>query len=96
MGEIYKMRDDEQADGLLSMINDLGDTKNMIMIEIGSYLGESTIMFAQKFKKVITIDPFINNYDDSEYPIKYEALSVVYEKFLKNISVYNNIFHIRK
>ena len=96
MGDVYKMRDGEQADGLLSMIHDLGDTRNMTMVEIGSYLGESTIMFAQKFKKVITIDPFINNYDDSEYPKKYAALSVVYEKFLENISAYSNIFHIRK
>ena len=46
------MRDGKQANGLLSMINDLGDTKNMTMIEIGSYMGESTIMFAKKFKKV--------------------------------------------
>ena len=96
MNNFYKMRDGEQEDGLLSMIDDLGDTKNMTMIEIGSYLGESTIMFAQKFKKVITIDPFIDNYDDSEYPKEYTPLSLVYEKFLENISNYSNVFHIRK
>jgi predicted O-methyltransferase YrrM len=90
------MRGGEQMEGLLSMVNDLGNTKEMTMIEIGSYMGDSTIVFAQKFKKVITIDPFINNYDDLEYTTEFAALTLVYEQFLKNISIYNNIIHIRK
>jgi predicted O-methyltransferase YrrM len=96
MSNFYNMRGGEQTDGLLSLINDLGDTKNMTMIEIGSYMGDSTIMFAQNFKNVITIDPFINNYDDNEYPTEYAALTLVYDKFLENTSKYNNIIHIRK
>jgi predicted O-methyltransferase YrrM len=68
----------------------------MTMIEIGSYMGDSTIVFAKHFKKVITIDPFINNYDDLEYSTEFAALTLVYEQFLKNISIYNNIIHIRK
>ena len=96
MSNFYNMRGGEQTDGLLRMINDLGDTKNMNMIEIGSYMGDSTIMFAQNFKNVITIDPFINNYDDNEYPTEFAALTLVYDKFLENTSKYNNIIHIRK
>lgn len=96
MSNFYNMRGGEQTDGLLSMINDLGDTQDKTMVEIGSYMGDSTIIFAQKFKKVITIDPFINNYDDVEYSTEFAALTLVYEKFLENISNYNNIIHIRK
>lgn len=96
MSNFYNMRGGEQMEGLLSMVNDLGDTKEMTMIEIGSYMGDSTIMFAEIFKKVISVDPFINNYDDKEYPTEFAALSLVYDKFLENTSKYNNIIHIRK
>lgn len=96
MSNFYNMRGGEQTDGLLSMIKDLGDTSEMTMVEIGSYMGDSTTIFAKNFKKVISIDPFINNYDDNEYPIEYAELSLVYDKFIEKISSYNNIFHIKK
>ena len=36
------------------------------MIEIGSFIGESTIIFARNFKHVSAIDPFMDNYDPED------------------------------
>jgi predicted O-methyltransferase YrrM len=89
------MRGGDMTNGLLDMISNLGDTSNMTMIEIGSYIGESTILFAEKFKNVISIDPFLESYD--EVPLDNMVNSeIIYNKFLENISKYNNIVHIKK
>ncbi len=57
------MRDQNQTEGLLEMIKELGDVSDKTMIEIGSFIGESTIIFAKHFKHVTAIDPFLPNYD---------------------------------
>ena len=95
MSNYYPMRGGVLTDGLLDMISYLGDTSKMTMIEIGSYIGESTILFAEKFKYVIAIDPFLDDYD--EIPLDNTADSQkVYNKFLENISNYYNVVHIKK
>ena len=60
------MRDHQQTQGLLDMIKELGDVSNKTMIEIGSFIGESTVIFARHFKHVIAIDPFLPNYDPAD------------------------------
>jgi predicted O-methyltransferase YrrM len=96
--KLYKMRDDKYTKGLIDLINYVIDDykSNITMIEIGSYTGESTMLFAKKFKKVISVDPFINNYDLNDIACKYMNFEDVYNFFLKNISKYSNIEHIRK
>jgi predicted O-methyltransferase YrrM len=76
--------------GLIDMINQLGDTKEMTMIEIGAYIGESTSIFAENFKKVISIDPHLNYQEMSE------DFNVVKDVYLKTISKYDNIAYINK
>lgn len=66
------------------------------MIEIGSYVGESTTIFANHFKKVISIDPFINDYDVNDLVCEHADFDIVYRQFLSNMSKFNNIQHIRK
>ena len=66
------------------------------MIEIGSYAGESTTMFAKSFKEVIAIDPYLNDYDLSDITCQYMYLTDVYNTFLNNIDNYKNISHIKK
>lgn len=80
--------------GLIDMINSIENSKNMTMIEIGSYIGESTIIFAEHFKNVISIDPHLDysEINSDNYP----KFSLVYEEFIKNISKYDNVKHIRK
>jgi predicted O-methyltransferase YrrM len=80
--------------GLLDMIHSIGNTKEMTMIEIGSYIGESTIMFAENFKKVLAIDPH-QTYDEIDEN-KYAPSHLVYDEFIKNTKTFNNIEHIRK
>ena len=80
--------------GLLEMIQSIGNTKEMKMIEIGSYIGESTTIFAENFKKVIAIDPHQTYHEIDEN--KYAPSHLVYDEFIRNISKYDNIRHIRK
>jgi len=96
MSNFLPMRGGISTDGLLDMISYLGDTSHMTMIEIGSYIGESTILFAEKFKNVISIDPFLNNYDENDKASYIADFELVYNKFLENTSKYNNIINIRK
>ncbi len=96
MSNFYLMRGGEMMIGLQSMIEYLGNTKEMNMIEIGSYVGESTVLFAQNFKSVISIDPFLNGYDENDAACHAADFDLVYKKFLENIANYNNITHIKK
>ena len=81
---------------LISYINEFYDVRTMSMIEIGSYLGESTKIFAESFGKVIAIDPFMDNYDPKDPACKGPTFDLVYKRFLENISPFSNIKHIRK
>jgi hypothetical protein len=97
--ELYTMRDLKYKQGLLDLINLIKkyrNTKEMTMIEIGSYAGESTCLFAKEFKNVISIDPFMNDYDKNDITCEYMDLTDVYNVFKKNIESYKNITHIRK
>lgn len=60
------MRDQFSTEGLLDLIKELGDVSDKTMVEIGSFIGESTIIFAKHFKHVIAIDPFLPNYDSMD------------------------------
>lgn len=89
------MRKDMQKNGLLQLINFLGNNKEKDMIEIGSFLGESTILFAQSFNSVTAIDPFVSGYDNNDpasYDFNYEN---IYDIFKKRTSKYPNIKHIK-
>lgn len=78
------MRDELSTEGLLDMIKELGDVKKKTMVEIGSFIGESTILFARQFKHVSTIDPFLPNYDPQD-PTSQFNFDEVYEEYLKRI-----------
>lgn len=96
---LYVMRDPQYKQGLLDLINLIKKYRNpkeMTMIEIGSYAGESTCLFANEFKNVISIDPFMNDYDSNDITCDYMDLTNVYYEFKKNIEKYDNITHIRK
>jgi len=96
---LYCMRNEQYINGLKDLIqyvNTFSNTNEMTMIEIGSYAGESTEIFANNFKNVISIDPYLNDYDSNDVACDYMDLSEVYKKFKKTISKYNNINHIKK
>jgi predicted O-methyltransferase YrrM len=96
--EFYVMRTPEQREGLEQMIewiNNVTPTSEMRMIEIGSYVGESTLMFAQNFKEVVSVDPYINDYDLSDLACSYAPFDKVYAEFLKNTLPLPNVKSIR-
>ena len=92
------MRTPEQREGLQNMINYLNTirtTSEMRMIEIGSYVGESTIMFANHFKEVVSVDPYVNDYDLNDMACSYAPFDKVYQEFLRNTLPIHNIKSIR-
>lgn len=92
--DLYTMRDSNYTKGLLDMIhyiNDIMPTKEMKMIEIGSYAGESTEIFAQHFKSVIAIDPYINSYDPNDITCQYMDLTDVYGVFMSRMTKHSNV-----
>ena len=96
--EFYIMRTPEQREGLQNMIdylNTIRPTSEMRMIEIGSYVGESTLMFANNFKEVISVDPYVNDYDLSDMACSYAPFDKVYQEFLRNTLPIQNIKSIR-
>lgn len=97
--EFYVMRAPFYAEGLVDMIdwiNTIRPTSEMRMIEIGSYVGESTLMFANHFKEVISVDPFINDYDPNDMACHHATFDKVYVEFIKNTLAISNIKSIRE
>ena len=97
--EFYIMRAPFYAEGLIDMINwidSIRPTKEMRIIEIGSYVGESTIIFADRFKEVISIDPYINDYDLNDDACSFASFDKVYEQFIRNTLSVPNIKSIRE
>lgn len=94
---IIEMRPGHFAYGLIELtdyINQFYPTKEMNMIEIGCYAGESTMIFSNFFKNVITIDPLEPNYHSNDTASNSD-FNAVYSKFLKRTLYKNNIKHIK-
>jgi cephalosporin hydroxylase len=98
--ELFPMRTDAvQIKGLQDLIEylktHLGDLKSKTMIEIGSYAGESSVMFAEHFGQVICIDPFMDDYDPNDLVNGFATMDVVEKTFDWNIRNFDNITKIK-
>lgn len=99
MANFVQMRPHYYVDGLLDLIKTINQEKNtneLNMIEIGSYIGESTRIFCNKFNLVYSIDPFIDNYDVNDLACHGPSFNLVYEEFLNNTKSFNNLVHIKE
>ena len=85
------MRDAAGTEGLLDLIKELGDNSEKTMIEIGSFVGESTVLFAQSFKKVIAVDPFLADYDPADPTSYLFEFKNVYQTYLERTGDHQNI-----
>lgn len=97
--EFYVMRDTtlyKGLDDLISYINNHSPTEGMHMIEIGSYLGDSTLVFSKHFSDVLAIDPFLDDYDPNDDACNYAPFDKVYNEFINRTKDIPNIFLIRK
>lgn len=91
--------------GLQDMINHINEncliitrqycitsTISMSMVEIGSYAGDSTRVFAKNFGKVFSIDPYLNGYDDNDSSSYSIPMAEVKEYFKKEIlDIHKNV-----
>ena len=97
--DFYIMRAPFYAEGLIDMINwinTIRPTSEMRIIEIGSYVGESTMIFADRFKEVVSVDPYINDYDLEDAACLFAPFDKVYEQFVRNTLPIPNIKSIRE
>lgn len=95
---LIEMRPPFLSKGLIELINYIGtirSTFEMNMIEIGCYSGESTIIFSDYFKNVITIDPLESNYHESDSASKSD-FQMVYDVLMNRIKYRKNITLIKK
>jgi predicted O-methyltransferase YrrM len=95
----YKMRGGFVTQGLVDLIDFISaekDVSTLRMIEIGSYVGESTTIFANRIGQVLCIDPFENDYDPNDAACHHADFSDVYEAFRSNTKLFTNINLIRK
>lgn len=88
------MRDNTSSEGLKELIKELGDTSKMRMVEIGSFIGESTIIFAEHFNQVIAIDPFQADYHKEDPTSKFN-FDEVYDEYMRRTSPFPNIKTLR-
>ena len=85
------MRTESSKAGLLSMIewvNAIRPTKDMTMIEIGSYAGDSTEIFCKHFKNVIAIDPWYTGAGGIADAVN---MDIVYDRFRERTKHFTNL-----
>jgi hypothetical protein len=79
--------------GLIDLIKDL-NIEIETMVEIGSYQGESTVIFAENIptlKKMYAIDPWQNGYDDGDFCSYGHPMDVVESNFNLRVKNYPQI-----
>ncbi len=84
---------------LIEWIKTNGDKpiKEMNMVEIGSFVGDSTREFAEAgFNSIICVDPFLNGYDETDASSETWPMERIYKQFKEDIlDVYKNVNHFR-
>ena len=85
--------------GLQDMIDYIGGHINIskvIMAEIGSYVGDSTEIFARSVQKIYAIDPWKNGYDENDNASHQHRMEIIEKQFDKCIvNVYGNVTKIK-
>jgi predicted O-methyltransferase YrrM len=87
------MRDQNGTEGLLDLIKELPSKSSMI--EIGTFTGESTVIFGDHFEKVIGVDPMLPDYDPIDATSKFNFNEVL-DMFKDRTKEYNNISLVQK
>ncbi len=97
MNNLISIRNSKYAKiGLEDLINYINlnseiSTKEMNMLEVGSYVGDSTKIFCKSFKKVISVDPFINGYDENDSSSYAYPMHVIEKQFKETVlGVFSN------
>jgi alkanesulfonate monooxygenase SsuD/methylene tetrahydromethanopterin reductase-like flavin-dependent oxidoreductase (luciferase family) len=59
--------------------------KDVVMVEVGCYVGDSTEIWAQNCKEIHAVDPWLNGYDDtdpSSYNIPMKTIEAQFDELL--------------
>lgn len=96
---IRQMRPDSSIEGLTDIcVHVSANTQVKTALEVGSYIGESTVVFAKNFKDLdvlYAVDPFNLNFN-SDNLFNTNNLKEIEDEFYKNIKEYPVIKHIKK
>lgn len=79
---------------LCNYVHSRSNIKEMTMVEIGSFAGNSTEIFAQKFHKVYSVDPWVSGWDENDGsadPNKFDMKEVEKQFDIFILSQYNNV-----
>jgi hypothetical protein len=76
---------------LIDYINTFTNTKNLTLVEIGCYVGDSTEIFAQHFGTVHAVDPWANGYDNTDAASFMHPMSIIEAQFDSMAYLYPNI-----
>ena len=90
------MRTESSKQGLVDLIEYLGDwTEDKIMVEVGCFKGDSTVLFAKfgKFKEIYAVDPYKNNIGDITDLCDMKDVKKFFKKAIKK---YEHIFHVEE
>lgn len=79
---------------LIAYIKKTHNTKKMVILEIGSFVGDSTEIFAKNFKRVISVDPYKQNLLDKR--LRKYNVKILESLFLTKIAKFNNVLKIKK
>jgi len=84
------MRDSTHGEGLRDFIKELPE--NIVMAEIGCYLGDSTLIFLEtgKISKMFCVDPWENGYDDKDTSSFTIPMEIVHDRFLEQTIKYQD------
>lgn len=98
--DFYPMRQETfLQQGLNDMLKSLefkmGPLNEKIMVEIGSYIGDSAKIFAKHFGLVICIDPFMDWYDEDDDTCYFARMAQVEQMFDLQTKDFNNIVKIK-
>jgi predicted O-methyltransferase YrrM len=87
------MRDQTGREGLEDLIKEIPNKGSMV--EIGTFTGESTVIFGNHFEKVIGIDPMLQDYDKQDPTSKFNFNEVL-DMFNNRVKDHKNIQLITK
>jgi len=98
--DFYPMRQDAfLKKGLHDMLDSLekkiGPLSEKSIVEIGSYTGDSTVIFAERFGLVIAIDPYLDWYDENDDTCYFAPMEKVEKQFYKNTEPFANIIKLK-
>ena len=63
---VMRYDEPERKIGGLEALIKFVDAKNKVMVEVGSYMGESSSIFANHVKSLTCVDPWLEGYDDAD------------------------------